>query len=221
MRRSAFTMLEMVMVIVVLGILAALAIPRMNRDIRQEAADNVLSAIRYTQHLALMDSKVNLNPTPENPKAAWLKTLWHLRFATYTKDGETKWFYTISSNMDHDTNVDKNETAVDMTNGKYFYHLAGDATETREDESLNLFIGKKFGVKTITFTNGCAGGQLIAFDHLGRPHVGIYGGGNDFATYMTNDCTMTFGFEDSTIPNFQILIRAETGYANIVGQNNS
>jgi len=57
--KSAFTMIELILVIVVLGILAALAMPRVDRDSRQEAADNILSAIRYTQHLALMDNKTN------------------------------------------------------------------------------------------------------------------------------------------------------------------
>jgi len=49
MKHSAFTMIELVLVIVVLGILAALAMPRLERDLRQEAKDNLLSAIRYTQ----------------------------------------------------------------------------------------------------------------------------------------------------------------------------
>ncbi len=68
-------MLELVFVIVVLGILAALALPRMDRDLRQEAADNVLSAIRYTQHLALNDDKTN----PFDP--AWQSKLWNISFS--------------------------------------------------------------------------------------------------------------------------------------------
>jgi len=44
MQNSAFTLLELVFVILVLGILTALAIPRIDRDLRQEAADNILSA---------------------------------------------------------------------------------------------------------------------------------------------------------------------------------
>ena len=54
-------MIELVMVIVVLGILAVLAMPRLDRDLRQEAGDNILSAIRYTQHMALMDDVTNPN----------------------------------------------------------------------------------------------------------------------------------------------------------------
>ena len=68
-------MLELVFVIVVLGILAALALPRMDRDLRQEAADNILSAIRYTQHLALNDDKTN--PFVND----WQSKLWNISFS--------------------------------------------------------------------------------------------------------------------------------------------
>jgi prepilin-type N-terminal cleavage/methylation domain-containing protein len=211
-KKYAFTMLELVMVIVVLGILAALAMPRMERDLRQDAADNVLSAIRYTQHLALMDNKTD----PAN--ATWQKAYWHLRFGSY--GGKTA-FYTISTNEDGNTNVDKKETAIDPTNGKYMYHLAGEVTLDEDDESPSIFINKQYGVDSITYTGGCTGGKLIAFDHLGRPHVGIYAATNDFATYMTSDCTFTLSFEDSSIGDVNIIIRSETGYSNIVGQPNS
>lgn len=84
MKKPAFTMLELVFVIVVLGILAALAMPRLDRDLRQEAKDNILSAIRYTQHLALIDDKTV-------PGTAWQANLWNIAFQS---DGSS---YTISS----------------------------------------------------------------------------------------------------------------------------
>jgi len=214
MKKSAFTMLELVMVIVVLGIIAAVALPRIDRDISQEAADNILSSIRYTQHLALMDNKTD----PSD--AAWQKTLWHIRFATYTSSGDTKWFYTVGSNGNKAANINKSETAIDPTNGKYMYNANGDST-IGTDESPNIFIGKKFGIDSIVFTGGCAGNQHVAFDHMGRAYSGIYSATNNYATYMSTDCTITFDFMDSSYTAFAINIEAETGYAYIVGQNNS
>ena len=211
-------MLELVIVIVVLGILAAVALPRMERDLRQEAADNLLSAIRYTQHLALMDDKTD----PRN--ARWQRRYWHIRFSRY--DSSKYWFYTISSSKDGDSNVDKLETALDPSSGKYMYHRGGNgvtALKPQNDESPSIFISRKYGINSVTFTGGCSGSQHVAFDHLGRPHVGIYGAGNDFATLLPmkdNDCTITFGFKDGS-SNLQITIARETGFAQIVDQNGS
>lgn len=120
-QKKAFTMLELVFVIVVLGILAALALPRMDRDLRQEAKDNILSAIRYTQHLALMDDKTN--PTDTN----WQVNLWKISFQS---DGS---YYTVSSN----TNF-----AVDPDGG----NLMDGGTNA----SKNIFIGKKYSVDSVT-----------------------------------------------------------------------
>lgn len=208
-------MLELVMVIVVLGILAAVALPRMERDLRQEAADNLLSAIRYTQHLALMDDKTNPND------GTWQMTLWQIRFSQYTDSGKTRWFYTIASNMAHNAgNISRTDSAIDPANGKRMFHLGGDATLDENDESPNIFIGKKYGIDTVTFTGGCSGTQHVAFDHLGRPYADIFHATNDFANIMRNDCTITFGFEDGSAP-LRITIARETGFAQIVGQNGS
>ena len=101
MKKSAFTMVELVLVIVVLGILAALAMPRLDRDLRQEAKDNILSAIRYTQHLALIDDKTV-------PGTAWQVNLWKIAI------GSTS--YTISSNNGANIALDPiNGLAMDGT----------------------------------------------------------------------------------------------------------
>ncbi|MCF6310454.1 MAG: type II secretion system GspH family protein, partial [Sulfurimonas sp.] len=55
--KKAFTMLELVMVIVVIGILAAVMLPRVASDRLAEAATQVISHIRYTQHLAMVDDQ--------------------------------------------------------------------------------------------------------------------------------------------------------------------
>ena len=49
-------MLELVFVIVVIGILAIAILPRVNRDTLYEASEQLLSHIKYTQHLAMTDN---------------------------------------------------------------------------------------------------------------------------------------------------------------------
>jgi len=205
---KAFTMVELVFVIVVLGILAALALPRMERDLRQEAADNILSSIRYTQHLALNDDKTD----PFNPN--WQQELWAIRFQT---DGS---FYTVSSNTNHGSNVNPDETAIDPINGKFMY--SSDST-IDADESPNIFLAKKYGVKNVAFTvGGVDDTKHIAFDNLGRPFKsGIYSLVSPYAGYMTADCHITIQFEDDDINDLIITIKKETGYAYIIGQEDS
>ncbi len=202
MKRAAFTMMELTFVIVVVGILAVMAMSRFDRDLRQGAKDNILAAIRYTQHLALVDNKTD----PRDAK--WQQKLWTIRFSA---DGDGRYFYTISSNADYDNQVDKNETAIDPINGKYIYNLGGDST-IDNDESPNLFLGKKYGVDSVTFGGGCSGSTHIAFDHLGRPFSsGIFSSVAPFAGYMTTDCTITVGFEDTSINDIVFTIEKETG----------
>ncbi len=211
-KRPAFTMIELIFVIVVLGILASLAIPRLDRDLRQGAKDNILAAIRYTQHLALVDDKTD----PRDPK--WQQELWTIRFASYTDSGDIRWFYTISTNIDHGSNVDMNETAIDPLNGKYIYNAAGDSI-IDVDESPNLFIGKKYGVNDINLSTECGDNQYIAFDHLGRPFKNSIFSASappPFDGYMTADCTITVGFEDSSIDDIVFTIEKETGYVSAI-----
>ena len=171
--KPAFTMIELLFVIIVIGILASMAIPRMDRDLRQEAGDNILSAIRYTQNLALNDDKTN--PFVNN----WQKALWQIRF---TNSGGNIWSYTIGSNSDYIRNIDKDESAIDPANGKYMYNN-GPATP-QPNESPNIFITKKYGIKSVLL-NSCTGSYdgtgsaHIAFDQYGRPHRGVSTGGSN------------------------------------------
>lgn len=194
-------MLELVFVIVVLGILASLALPRMDRDLRQEAKDNILAAIRYTQHLALNDDKTD--PTDPN----WQKKLWKITFSISGNNLAN--FYTISSDDNQNGTVDKNETAIDPQDGKYMFT---DDSTIDIDESSNIFIGKKYGVINMTFSGGCSNtAPEIAFDHLGRTYNDIGSATNDYSKYMSLDCNIVFSFADGSTP-ITVIIVPETGY---------
>lgn len=104
--KKAFTMLELVFVLVVIGILAAVIIPRTRTNPVQESAINLLSMVRYTQHLALVDDKYDKSTT-------WYKNRWQIRF-----NGNK---YSIRDN-------DANLSNIDL-NAKYGVTVAVSGTE--------------------------------------------------------------------------------------------
>ena len=205
-------MVEMVLVIVVMGILAALTMPRLERDLKQEAADNILSAIRYTQRLALIDDKQKFN----DPK--WQRRWWRIMFAQCS-DG--KYFYKIGSDddMDSTSTFEQSEAAIDPATGKPMY-VANNGDCSDSNVSQNILIGKKYGVTVDNGTGGCNGYKSVGFDHLGRPHVGFSDSSKpDYSSYVSSTCTLNFTLSDGD--TFQINIEPETGYAYIVGQPDS
>lgn len=72
--KKAFTMIELIMIIIVVGILAVAVIPRVDRDTLVEATNQVASHVRYTQHLAMLDNKYN--PRDSN----WYRNRWKITF---------------------------------------------------------------------------------------------------------------------------------------------
>jgi prepilin-type N-terminal cleavage/methylation domain-containing protein len=228
--RGAFTMLELIMVIVVLGILAALAMPRMERDIRQEAADNILSAIRFTQHMALMDNVIDNRKNDATTKS------WQRKFWRWGKEGcsDNGIFYYVGSDKGVDTapnttsniGVQDGEAAIDPSNGMV---MMGQNNKPCESDlsaqtfaapvgraSPNIFLTKQYGIKEndAKLVAQCPGTtKSIGFDYLGRPHRGFEGSTKpDYSTIMEADCNLTFEFEDGS-PDLVITIEKETGRA--------
>jgi len=217
MKKNAFTMLELVFVIVVLGILAALTLPRLDRDLKQEAADNLLSAFRYTQHLALSDDRHEF----DDPK--WQQRFWHIYFGTC----EGKPFYVIGTDDDKDgannSRIEFSESAIDPATGKHMWGKDGNdcyGGQPQSDISPTVFVGKTYGITDINGTGGCTH-SFLGFDHLGRPYASSFTTSTtpDNSGYMSSDCTYNFTMSDGT--QFAIKIIKETGYAMIVDQNQS
>ncbi|RUM66358.1 MAG: type II/IV secretion system protein, partial [Sulfurimonas sp.] len=104
--RIAFTMLELIIVIVIIGVLAAGVRPLFQRDLLAEAAHQVAFHLRYTQHLAMVDNKFNPND------AQWYKARWQI-FFTKAKGADNHWAYTIfSDGAGHTGNPDLSEVAT-------------------------------------------------------------------------------------------------------------
>ncbi|NPA29317.1 MAG: type II secretion system protein [Epsilonproteobacteria bacterium] len=206
--KTAFTILELVFVVVVIGILAIVALPRMDSTAVQEAADQILSHIRHTQHLAMIDNMY------DNQDQDWYKKRWRIDFRDCSGSTSDKYYVVY-----RDLNVGgassapgKNESAKNPHDGKYLYD---DGTCTPDDdESSDVLIGRKFKIDSFSHTGGCDN-QYIAFDALGRPFSSTYGS-NSTDGIMQSDCNLTFS---GRYGSFTITITKETGYAYIAALN--
>jgi len=216
--KKAFTLIELVFVLVVIGIIAATIIPRTNTNPLQEAAVQILSHIRYTQHLALVDDKF------DQADSSWYKKRWLIVFdnnVSVSKDTA----YTIFSdnnganNGDPDVGVGEiaiNPQALDkeLTGG---YGLSILPSNTAVTKKLNLT--KSYGVTDVSFSGaGCVNdtARRLNFDHQGRPMIGNLSGLTEAysnSTLLQADCNITIS--DGT-NNAIITISPETGYARII-----
>lgn len=104
--KKAFTMLELIMVIVIIGILAAVIIPRTGSNDTAEASVKLISDIRYAQHLAMVDDKYGQNAT-------WYRDLWQINFNgnTYSvvSDNGTRFATNVMENNGTMQNIDLND----------------------------------------------------------------------------------------------------------------
>lgn len=199
MKKSAFTMLELVFVIVVAGILAAVFIPRFDRDNAGEAAYQIARHVRLAQHHALVEDRID----PTNT-TAWQKTLWRITFV----DGSEGDCYKVFADRDGNTNADANETAVDPLTRKKLY--AGSTCAEGSSVPDEILLWKSFGVSSVTLSGGCGGGtKNIAFDHLGRP--GQISGGT--MNLLNADCNISLQTNDNH--NAEITVYQDTGFVKV------
>ena len=220
-------MLELVFVIVVVGILAATMAPRFDRDNLQEAADQVISHIRYTQHLAMVDDKFTTNDSK------WFKGRWQIHF--YNNSGSnSQWSYIVFSDFknNHTGNPDKDEIARNPEDPNRY--LTGGTSGTAiihfddNESTKELNIGNKYGIEDVKFSNGCNGNvKYISFDYLGRPFNSFPANlpyelpSTGYPKLLTKRCiiklcTVSNCNTASNKEQISIAIEPETGYTHIL-----
>lgn len=200
--------MEMIFVIVVIGILAAIVAPKSGQDKLQEAATQVLSHIRYTQHLAMIDDKFDVNDS------TWFRKNWQIRFRRNSGSSG----YVIFSDSNAQGNVDDGEEAIDPLSKQRM-----NGFKDWQDGDLTLkygIYGNDSGIAQSCFK---ADGSLVtsnrgvfAFDYLGRPYRGLSNATNPTQYLLTTDCNLTL---TSAEGNVTIKVHRETGYACILDKN--
>ena len=184
--KKAFTMLELVFVIVVVGILSYFAASSFQRNPLREAADQVVSHIRYTQHLAMQDDRFITTDRQ------WFKERWQIVFGR-ALNGQDLWPYTVfSDNSNRDTNPNmEREIARDPINSGTLnalgqmvansgHYLSGGSNGVlnfgNNRISTKMQLNSAYGIQSVLFSLTCSNNQganqsrRIIFDNMGRPY---------------------------------------------------
>jgi len=214
--KKAFTMLELVFVVVVIGILAAFIIPSTKTNPLQEAAIQLISHIRYTQHLAMIDDKY------DSSDSEWHKGRWQIVFSNNVKTNNHEAYTIFSDSSGYSGDPSVTEIAKNPQNDNLL--MSGGYTGTvKLDINHKSFIGMKklnigmsYGINDISLDGGCSYSR-ISFDYLGRPFTGDqktmtgpYSAGTQ--RLITSVCNIIISSDTGSIT---ITIEPETGYAKI------
>lgn len=226
--KKAFTLVELIFVVVVIGILAFALWPTKQPTQALEAARQIVAHIRYTQHLALNDDKFATHTDTGGTSSIakdWYKRLWRITFSNITADKDCKiggWRYAVYQNIAGDLLSDKGqpngtiEAARNPAQAGKVLSACYPGLSTNISDELNL--SQTYKIKNIDFSELAEGGKIqgIIFDELGRTYPrGEWDAPYDDSRKFSQD-NGSFGriilsAKDGSVA--KILVFAETGYA--------
>ena len=229
--KKAFTLVELIFVVVVIGILAFALWPTKQPTQALEAARQIVAHIRYTQHLALNDDKfathtyIATDGTKKNIAIDWYKRLWRITFSNLTADKDCKiggWQYAVYQNIAGDLS-DKGqpngtiEAARNPAQAGKVLSACYSGLSTNTSDELNL--GQTYKIENIYFSEFATDSRIqgIIFDELGRAYPSgdfsqAYNNGKKFKLGDNNSYgRITLSAKDGSVA--KILVFAETGYA--------
>ena len=222
--KKAFTLVELIFVVVVIGILAFALWPTKQPTQALEAARQIVAHIRYTQHLALNDDKFAAHTDTGGTDSIakdWYKRLWRITFSNLTADKDCKiggWRYAVYQNIAGDLS-DKGqpngtiEAARNPAQAGKVLSACYSGLSTNTSDELNL--SQTYKIENIDFSE--FGTQGIIFDELGRAYPRgdfsqAYNNGKKFKLGDNNSYgRITLSAKDGSVA--KILVFAETGYA--------
>jgi len=178
---SAFTFLELLVVIIIIGIIVATLSFNFSIDKSQIAMDNLIRDIQYARSLALKDDKYQPFPTntssiEENRTKYWFKQFWQLKFG---KDGNDIIYMVFSdqpaggSTNNFDKKVITSSHTYELAkyaDGRYVY---GGDTYLYAGENANQDANlSKLGIKKVIlvseYGNKSNGYIKLLFDNFGN-----------------------------------------------------
>ena len=182
---SSFTLIELLIVIIIIGIIVSTLSFDFAPDKLQLAADQVIKDIRFTQSLALKDDKYQPFPlddsdTETNRSKFWFKQWWQIRFNCttsycYYEIFSDQPYSTNRQNFDRTAHLPNSDTywnksiAKDPLSHKYMIGICSDGSDYPDCNQTNtdLNLTKTYGIKDIEYQNFSSTHELL-FDNYGN-----------------------------------------------------
>ena len=213
--KKAFTIIELIFVLVVGAILTTVAISKLNprsNDL-DLAADQLMTHLRYTQHLAVMDDRYNSNKGTN----VWYKTRWQVYFQGITEKQEMQ--YTVFKDIFSGGNPNSiHEVARNPLDPNLLLacDLSGYPKEGT-NPTAGLCLQNEYGIVDIKLDkfNPSSGNPptRIAFDELGRPIIGSQNSQNSaYQKIRQLSARAKITLVHSSGESASICIEPETGY---------
>jgi len=218
MKKNAFTLIELVFILVLIGILSVVIISNNKRSLLDEAATQLISHIRYTQYLSMKDDTYNAKDKN------WYKKRWQLVFSkSNATDNEVAYtiFADTVGNSTGDANPDeiaRNPQNKDqLLTGGYSGSSLLDITKKQFIGNKKLNLGKTYNIKEVKLSGGCRYSRIY-FDYLGRPMFGAQDSLKGPYTAKTrrvisSNCNIKLTTKDNK--SITVVIEPETGYSYI------
>ncbi|WP_277641884.1 pilus assembly FimT family protein [Wolinella succinogenes] len=187
--RGGFSLIEVIFVLVILGIITTLAMQKSSDTSLYQARDQIISHMRYAQHLAMSDDKyiggTQLAPGVNRRAEAeeWPKRLWRIQFHTISNaaEGNIGETYSVYSNSPTASGTYNNNPmgyssiARDPISQKClsYYNKNNLPSKCENERDNRLRLQKSFGITSVSMKSDCAANQrTIYFDYLGVPYCG-------------------------------------------------
>lgn len=243
MTKKAFTLLEVLFIVIIIAVLLKLITPYFSEDRLALAAYQTLEHIRYTQHLAINDHKfdpkdIKFKNTPgymNTREGKFYRGWWQIRFVKQLGGKPEIVGYSIYSDYDRQGNIDVMQTrnaAIDPLTGfmmtTYLRKPLLDPEDPENNASRKMNLYPTYNIASVYFSQNCqaAGFTLvqndigaIVFDEKGRPFYGIplTASKNPYQYLLKENCIITLKSTDGREAN--ITVYPETGYAEITSLN--
>ncbi len=201
--KKSFSLIELIFVMVFIGIITSIFIPKNNFSKLNLAADKIILYLKYTRYIAMLDNKYDINDE------MWFKERWTLKFQNCTQDVGGL-YYVIFSDKNHKGSPNKDECLKDPVTNKYLYSHYD--CEASEDESKYILLTKEFGVTDVDIScNSTSTIGQFSFGNDGKVYSRLGTTSNDIDKYEITD-TCYINMYDSYENKITIAIEPKTGY---------